>query len=157
MSEQPAPKKSKRPIVPVWVAVAGLVLTIVLAVLIVFQIAAPLAELVLGRSADIPLPDGAKLESEKSEAGRAQHEWLYSLANSDGCAVAEFFHEQGASCVYTPLACELAPEVGVLRQIATCAKTEKQLIDGYTWEVLISTEYHEDETSTVYFRVYLYD
>lgn len=157
MSEQPTHPKEKRRIVPLWVAVAGLVLAIGLAVLVVTWIAAPLAELVLDTAPDIPLPDGAKLESETTDTGRAQHEWLYSLSNSDGCAVAEFFREQGASCAYTPLACDLEPEIGILRQIATCTKTEKQLIDGYTWEVLISTEYHEDETSTAYFRVYLYD
>lgn len=159
MTEQPDPTapKDKRPIVPVWVAIAGLVLAIALAIVIVIQIAAPLSELVLGADSDIPIPDGAKLQSESDNAGRAQHEWLYSMPKADGCEVAAFYQEQGATCSYSPFACELAPEVDVLRQVAICSKTEKGLIDGYTWEVIISTEYQQDETSTIYFRVYLYD
>lgn len=156
MSNPSTPEK-KPQVVPIWVAVAGLALAIVVAILIAIQIAAPLSELVFGTRTDIPVPDGAKLQSENKNAGRAQHEWLYVLPNAEGCSVAAYYQAKGATCAYTPFACEIIPEVGEIRQIATCSKSEKGLIDGYSWEVMISVEHEADETTSVYFRVYLYD
>ncbi len=143
--------------VPAWVTIAGLVLVLVVAALIIVEIGSPLAELVLGNDPDVPVPDGAKLEGEWENQGSAQHEWLYNT-DQIGCEVALFYAGQEANCVFAPFACGSEgqrPGLEGAGHIATCRKTEKGAVTGYSWEVNISSGYPEGPLTR--FRIWLFN
>ncbi len=146
-------------VIPIWVALAALLLALLCGVVVFMTIAEPLAELVLGRDPDIPVPDGAVLEQEVEGQGSASKEWLYRIDDL-GCEVARYYVDQGADCVFTPYSCNLErqePPEGVnfeIHEIAECTKTVDRLIAGYTWRVHITS--YSSGTHTR-FRIYLFE
>jgi len=146
--------------VRLWGAIGIFILAIILAGVIVVQIAEPLADLILGEDPEVPLPDGAVLIDEwdrDEQRQSAKHEWLYGTS-MNGCDVARFYIDEGFDCAL-PASCssilydeESAEE---FRRIGTCIKTEKDSISGYSISVDITDGYAGDLRAR--FRVYLYD
>jgi hypothetical protein len=147
---------SRRLVIPLWVAIATLILALLIAGIIINQIATPLGDLIFGQDPDIPIPKGAKLIEER-EGGSAAKEWLYHI-DKNGCEVAQFYQDQeGVECNFTGFSCTEIPDSGSQAyQIGACTFTETNSISGYSWHVDI-TQNQEDSRIWTSFRVYLYD
>jgi hypothetical protein len=161
---------NKKPhiVVPVWVALAAMVLAIIVAGIIISSIAEPLLNLVAPNEPEIPLPAGAHLDEELDDPGYGTKQWLYS-SHQTGCQVALFFDDiEGVECIYSPNSCtELFVTPGTepndepnefaqdgFSQTATCTKRVKEVASSYSWRVEIFSGY-EGEYQTK-FRVYLF-
>ncbi len=163
-----------RVVVPVWVALAAMVLAVIVAGVIISSIAEPLLNLISPEAPDIPLPPGAHLEKTDEESKYATTEWLYG-SKLPGCEVAAFFDEHdGVECIYTPLACPVGPEATAaaqlaptstpenddgrvtarFSQVAVCSKYVREVASSYTWRVDIFDGYSGDYRTK--FRIYLF-
>jgi hypothetical protein len=161
------PAKKPRIVVPIWVALAAMVLAIIVAGIIISSIAEPLLNLVSPNDPDIPIPSGAHLDEELDDPGYGTKQWLYS-SQQTGCQVALFFDEiEGVECIYSPGACAelyITPAPGqddpsdgaenTFSQTGTCTKRVKEVASSYSWRVEIFDGY-EGEYQTK-FRVYLF-
>lgn len=170
-SSTPVAAETKKPrfVVPVWVALAAMVLALVLAVVIIASIAEPLINLISPEEPDIPVPPGARLDEKVEESNYASTQWLYS-SKQTGCEVALFFDDhEGVSCMYSPVGCDVmatatpkleptptgeVPYTAEFYQVAVCTKQVKEVASSYSWRVEIfdgyGGEYHTK------FRVYLF-
>lgn len=162
-----------RVVVPVWVALAAMVLAVIVAGMIISSIAEPLLNLISPEEPDIPLPPGTHLEKKDDEGNYATTEWLYGSKLS-GCEVAAFFDEHdGVECIYTPLACPVGAEATAtaqvaptatpddddrvtarFSQVAVCSKYVREVASSYTWRVDIFDGYSGDYQTK--FRIYLF-
>lgn len=159
--------KKPRIVVPIWVALAAMVLALIVAGIIISSIAKPLLNLVLPVDPDIPIPSGAHLDEELDDPGYGTKQWLYS-SQQTGCQVALFFDDiEGVECIYSPGACaelyitpapgQSDPDEGsqnTFSQTGTCTKRVKEVASSYSWRVEIFHGY-EGEYQTK-FRVYLF-
>ncbi len=164
--------KKPRVVIPVWVALAAMVLAVVVAGVIISSIAEPLLNLISPEKPDIPLPPGTHLEKKDEESNYATTEWLYG-SKLPGCEVAAFFDQhEGVECIYTPMACPVdveatatpeveptpTPEGGTITanfsQVAVCSKQVKEVASSYTWRVDIFDGYSGEYRTK--FRIYLF-
>ncbi len=142
---------------PLWVIAALGILALIVTGYIFTQIASPLSELVLGSDPDIPVPDGAVLESDSDDSGSASRSYYYTT-NQSGCEVASFYFEQGARCSTQPFVCN--PD-GTQNQtqgfvtLGSCRYTANENITGYSWQVYIATNYPEGPPTR--FRILVFD
>lgn len=166
MSEEQTPlmntaEESSKPSrdIPVWVALAGMVLAIIVAIIIMVNVLEPLVNLIFPQDPEPPVPANAELISEDADSSTSSGEWLYGT-DTDACQIAEFYIEEGSNCRFEPLACEenedgelvRAPQVN---KVATCVGTEASIVSSYSWEVIISgDDIREYETV---FRLFLYE
>lgn len=143
--------------IPPWVAIAFGILTVLLAFIIIRAVAAPLWDLLFVGDPEVPVPPGARLESEIEDPSYASHEWLYQTQLS-GCEVADYYVEQGADCRRSPFACS-ADNVQIEREgffeVAICTYSEDNQVGGYSWEIRITSGF--EEPAPTRFRVFLYD
>lgn len=170
VSSEASPKP--RLVIPIWVALAAMVLAVVVAGIIISSIAKPLLNLISPEEPDIPLPPGAHLEKVDEESGYATTEWLYG-STMPGCEVALFFdRHEGVDCIYTPLACPMGSDATAaaeieptpipegetasssFSQVATCNKQVKEVASSYTWRVSIFDGYSGEYRTK--FRIYLF-
>lgn len=160
--QAPAPKQ--RIFIPLWVALVGMVVSLIVAVIIMATILRPLINLVFPTSAQPPLPAQIELVQEVSDPRTSDGEWLYGT-QADGCAVAMFYESQGSTCIYTPFICAgdvyidgrtatTGEKTGRVSKIAECTGSHSDVVNSYSWEVLISSGYTRDYYTR--FRVYLY-
>ncbi len=154
MNDVPESASRQRVAIPLWLSIVGGVAAIIIGLLVVRQIARPLAELVFGFEPEIPIPAGAVLEDIREDQGSVRQEWLYRT-DEHGCDLATYFIEQGASCTIAPFVCtdDDRPSTD-LNHIAVCRKSEKGVVLGYSWEVWISSGYND--RSQTRFRILLY-
>ncbi|NDJ86426.1 MAG: hypothetical protein GYB66_11100 [Chloroflexi bacterium] len=149
--------QSSRFRIPIWVLVVGMIFALVLAGFVVLQVVEPLADLLLDSGSDVPVPDGASLERERDDVGSASKEWLYATEQT-GCDVAKFYADQGANCTFAPYACGLENEQTAydsMFHVATCIKSEKNSVGGYSWRVDISSGFQTGKPTR--FSIALYD
>ncbi len=147
--------------IPMWVALAGLLLSLILAAVIMRNIISPIADLIFPASVDIPLPDGAKEIEHLKESKTAEEEWLYQV-EGDACEISWFYQGEARSCQYSPGMCQMDEEQDkpILINpapdalVAKCTGGESTEVTGYSWEVMVSTGSTGEET---YFRVFLYE
>lgn len=156
-----AESKTQRLHIPLWVALAGMVVALIIFVLVMTNILEPLVGLVFPQEANVPTPNGAVL-LEENDGGRTSTAEKYYGVDADGCEIAQFFQDEGATCRYTPLVCG-TDEDGTLSQnipervdhIATCTRRVEGTVDGYTWEIFISAGF--GGTYNTQYRVFLYE
>lgn len=161
VDRQSSSDESRGGTIPLWVALAGLVVALVIAVIIMGNVLNPLEELIFPIDAQAPIPAEAVLIREIEDTRTSDGEWLYGIA-WDGCQLAQYFLEQNGTCSFTPFACQGDPESDAFRlnnpgdspsSVATCIGGEEGVINSYSWEALISSGYSDYQTK---FRVYLY-
>jgi hypothetical protein len=141
-----------RMVIPLWVALSGMAVALVLAVLILSRVAGPLFGLLF--PADVPVPDGSqKVEHIKPEKGSEY--WIYRTS-VPGMEVAKFYEDEGGTCHYLVQTTgdETRPE-GVSYSVARCRGKSDSGGLTTSWEVFIAEGYAEDEGPTI-FRIYKY-
>lgn len=151
------------PQVPPWVAVAGMILALLIAAVIIRQIARPLSDLVFGNDVDVPIPEGATLEREEEDVGSVSRTMLYST-DQDACQVAQFYvNQDGVQCFFAPFACREDGTINLddassgFRTVGTCGKTELDSVDGFSWDVIISGGYDAEQGPATRFLVSIYE
>jgi len=157
-SKQPEERSGLQ--IPLWVALAGMVLALIIAVIIMANVLRPLINLVFPSKPKLALPADV-IELKKVEKPRTSDgEWLYGV-NMDGCQLAKFYMDQGATCNFAPFICDgegtdftnQFAAVKEVQSIGTCELSKSGVADSFSWQMLISTGY--DDYLTKY-RVYLY-
>jgi|GEM_PF-4846660 len=159
MTVEPQSQKSESRI-PLWVAWAGMLLALVLAVIIMLTILQPLTNLIFPADPEIPLPNNIELVEEVENPPTSTGEWLYR-SQMDACRVVQFYLENGGSCNISTASCELNEDSDLVIQqnnlqlssVGTCRGGSDAIANSYTWEVLISSQGGEYPTI---FRIYLY-
>ncbi|NJL92780.1 MAG: hypothetical protein HC915_03180 [Anaerolineae bacterium] len=140
--------------IPLWVALAGMIVALILGGVIIASILQPLVNLVFPGEAEPPLPEGV-LELQHVEDSRlADEEWLYATTLAP-CDLARFYVEAGSTCSLSPGAClEEEPSVsGVGETIGTCQGTHEEVLASYSWRVEITSNIGQYPTI---FRLYLF-
>ena len=146
--------------IPPWVALAGMILAFIIAIIIMVNILQPLVNLIFPSDPEPPIPPDAVILEEIENPATSSGEWLYGV-QTPACEIARFYAEAGSICRYTPLACAEAAreaEEGVtspqgVKSIAVCTGTKSGVVNSYSWEALISSSQGEYETSI---RLFLY-
>jgi len=154
------PEPRKRVYIPLWVALAGMVLAFILALIIMAAVLEPLTNLVFPTKPVPPLPPDAVLLEAIAAPSTSNGEWLYG-SQLEGCAVAQFYIEQRGTCQFNPFSCERGEDGNLrphslsegLSAIGTCTATFSNVANSYSWEVIIARGSAEH---TSRFRVYLY-
>jgi hypothetical protein len=141
---------------PAWVVIAGMVVALLIAGIIMANVLGPLGNLIFPDEAKAPLPEGATLLEENPDPRLSDEERLYGV-NLEGCAVAQFYIDQGSQCVFAPLACDPVTTDAngnpLSKSIATCRGTHTAVAASYSWMVDISSGYSDYRTR---FRVYVF-
>jgi len=147
---------------PGWVLIAGMIVALLIAGIIMATVLRPIYNLVFPGKASAPIPPGA-VELEYKEPSRfSDGEWLYG-SDMPGCEVVQFYIKQGSTCKIAPLACgetnqALAGGIGEtansLQTIATCEGTRAAVVASHSWLVDISGGYNDEYPTR--FRVYLF-
>lgn len=148
---------------PGWVVLAGMVVGLLIAGIIMANVLRPLYNLVFPGEAKAPIPAGAVELDYIDDSSFSDGEWLYGTTLS-GCELVRFMQENDSTCTVTPLACRetnqaitdtagQAASIG-LQRIASCEGTHEAVVASYSWLVDISSGY-DDEYPTR-FRVYLF-
>lgn len=142
-----------------WVAIAGLVLSLILGGIIMANIIKPLNDLIFPAEVKVPKPDGAVERDHIEDSKTADEEWLYSV-EGDACQIAWFFEQNGGTCNFMPTMCKVdendVPTLNTNQPdalTAQCSGGESSEVTGYSWEVMVSTGGTSNET---YYRVFLY-
>lgn len=145
--------------IPIWVALAALLVALILAGIIMSNVLGPLVDLVFPEKVDVPLPSGAVELEHTEDSKTADEEWFYGV-DEDACKVSWFYEQGDASCNFMPTMCDMGEdnvpylildEPGAL--VARCFGEKPADVSGYSYEVLVSTGSTDYQT---YFRVYLY-
>lgn len=147
----------RRLILPLWVVAALGIVALIVTGYIITLIASPLSELVFSTSNDVPIPDGATLESEDEDAGSASRSYFYTT-DASGCDVAVFYANQGAQCTSSAFLCNpdgTQRETDTFTNAATCTYTEDQDVTGYSWQVFITTNYPDGAPTR--FRILVFE
>lgn len=155
MSEQTPARQGLQ--IPLWVALAGMIVALIIAIIIMANILRPLVNLVFPNAAEIPLPPDAELIETNENPRTSDGEWLYG-SPTDGCVLLGFFVEAGGTCTLAPFACvrtDDSPDERGYRSVGSCTGTKSDILNSYSWEVLIGTGYSGEYTTR--FRVYLYE
>lgn len=158
----PAPviEESSGPFIPLWIALAGLAVAVILALLIALTVLQPLLSLVFPTNPEPPLPSDAALLEEVPNPRLSYSESLYGSAMG-GCDMVNFYMQEGGTCVIAPFSCSGNPTdgyvnryAGTVTSIATCTGKQKDLLNSFSWEVYISSGYLDEYETR--FRLYLY-
>lgn len=152
-------REQPRVLIPLWVALAGMVVALILAGIIMSNVLKPLISLIFPATPDLPLPAGVIELEEVGDPLTSDGEWLYGV-EMDGCQVVQFYLDAGARCRLTPFVCEqvdgkLASNYDnyEFAALGTCDLVHEGEVDSYTWQLVISSGYEDYETK---YRVYLY-
>ncbi len=146
--------------IPLWLALAALLMALLVAGFIALTLFEPLVSLVLPSSPEVPIPPGSVEQDYFPDSRTSDGEWLYSNPQ-DACQVAEYYiTDADSTCNFTPYAC-VRDEAGELMvadafartSIARCSGTHEGIVDSYAWEVFITNGGRQTDTQ---FRVYLY-
>lgn len=143
--------------IPLWVALVGMVVGVIIAGVILVNVLQPLINLIFPSTPEVPLPAGTVEISHEDTSAISGEEWLYGV-NMDACKVAQFFIDEGGRCRISPFVCtsgEDGPELiaSQTTSVGSCEGGQKDTINSYTWEIYISASDNEYDTL---FRVFLY-
>jgi hypothetical protein len=161
MSEDPFPVDSSEEagglIIPLWVALAGMVVALVLAVIIMANVLRPLTNLVFPADPEPPLPDGAVELQHSEESSTSDGEWFYGI-DMDACQLVEYYIENDTKCRVTPFACKEGVNGAQLdttgtASVAVCRGTHEEVVGSYSWEVYVNASTGDYPTT---FRMFLY-
>jgi hypothetical protein len=155
----PKPTPKNRLSIPLWVALAGMALALIVGALILSLVIRPIASLVFPSQVEVPLPAGTSLIQEFPPT-TSDGEWLYGTS-IHGCEVMRFYAENGSQCNLAPFICSQDeagnyqdPDLGGKYQVGTCTGSKESFLNSYSWEVLINANGGGDYPTR--FRVYLY-
>jgi hypothetical protein len=137
--------------IPLWLALAGMVLALVVAVVIMLRVAEPLYRLLF--PLEVPVPDGVE-EIEHVKPDKGAEYWIYRT-QAPGREIATFYEEHDSRCVYSAIPQELEQQPRSYA-VATCNGSKEGGGLGISWEVFIHEGYSEREGPTI-FRVFKYD
>ncbi len=151
-------EQSRRLDIPLWVALAGMVVALILAIVIMANVLRPLVNLIFPTTPEPPLPDNITLLETNENPRTSTGEWLYAT-EMDGCDLMNFYLKEGGTCNLSPFTClgerdangRFPRDKG--ESIGVCRGESKDIMNSYSWEVLIGSGYADHYTK---FRVYLY-
>jgi hypothetical protein len=144
--------RRRRLVVPLWLALVVMGVSLLCAVLILARVAGPLYGLLF--PLDPPVPDGVEeVEHVKPDTG-AEY-WIYRTTLT-GRQVAEFYEQEGGQCRYSLQGQSEDERVeDQSYSVARCLGEKESAGLKTSWEVLIAEGYSDDIGPTI-FRLYKY-
>lgn len=152
-SEHESPAASpRRRAVPLWLALAGMVIGLLLATVILARVAGPLYGLLF--PVEVPVPDGVE-QIDHQDPDQGAEYWIYRTTRP-GREIAAFYEDEGGECWYTARDEALDPVApGMSYSVAHCLGTKISGGLGVGWEVYIHEGYSPQQGPTI-FRLYRY-